>query len=551
MNEYQKRVLEGRKQIIELNLEQQKELQKIYEDLSNKLIPEILEMKDCRSKTHQIEIYKAVSRYKTELYYKLNESITDNINKAADIEKGVQLSFVDMIAPNVEVRDSIKKTITEVSSNTVKQLIAGNYYKDGKTLDKRIWNLVGNNAEKIDEIIKMNIAKGANAKELAKELDKYVNPKARTQSKSYKSGINNGKISYQAERLARTSITHAQTEVLIQNSIKNPFCIGLKWHLSASHSERMHGKTDVCDEYDGKIFKPEETPLQHPNCLCYLEQIVENENKAYTKLKDWVENGGSPKIDEWVQNKKYHDIEVYGTYDKEGNVSIKVRETKDNKKKINKPNKYQYNNVTQSNNENAKDIVKIIKDIKSESDSLADKFKIPIRKFVSDDIVVIDNALKIPMKYSPEDDIIKVNIEDEYFKYYPLKLSVIHEFAHRMDILEVNSCNNNDFKKAIDDTIIILKEDLLKEYFDEEDGEFFENMCLSDIMSALTNNKVHGEFLHHNNYWSKQGNREREIFANIFAELSFGSDKEKQFLKEQLPIIYKEFIRMLGDKYGE
>ena len=351
MNEYQKRVLEARKQVIALTLEQQRELQKIYEDLSKDLIPKILDMKECRTKQHQIEIYKIVNQYRTDLHYKINESITKNIGKSADIQKGVQLSFVDMISPNSVTNEALKRTITEVSSNTVKQLIAGNYYKDGKTLSKRIWNLTGDNAEKIDKIIKTNIAKGANVKELAKELDKYVNPKARTQSTSYKSGVNDGKISYQAERLARTSITHAQTEVQIQNAKKNPFCKGLKWCLSTSHGERMHGRSDICDDYSGKVFKPEDLPLQHPNCLCYFIEVIEDFDKIREIMKEWSndkedskqsKSSQSSKIDEWIQSKKHPNIETKSNY-KDNTINIKVREKVKNvsDKEVNK----EYNNT--------------------------------------------------------------------------------------------------------------------------------------------------------------------------------------------------------------
>lgn len=65
---------------------------------------------------------------------------------------------------------------TQLPSNITKRLISGNYYNDGKTLDKRIWDITNKNAKDIDTLIKANVAKGANARELAKELDKYINP---------------------------------------------------------------------------------------------------------------------------------------------------------------------------------------------------------------------------------------------------------------------------------------------------------------------------------------------------------------------------------------
>lgn len=302
MSDYKKRILQARKAFINLNFEQEKELFKIYSDAADKLIGKILNMTDSRTKIHNIETYKVINEYKTELYNNLNKTIENNILKSSDIQKGVQLSFVDMIAPDVKTNEALKRTVTKISNDTVKQLIAGEYYKDGKTLSKRIWNLTGNNGNKIDTIIKDNIAKGANVRELAKELDKYVNPKNRITPKTFADGIGGDDISYQARRLARTSITHAQTETMIQNAKKNPFCKGLKWNLSASHSVRMHGKKDICDDYNGKTFKPEEVPLQHPNCLCYFTEVLEDFDKCIEDMKAWSNGESNSRIDEWVKD---------------------------------------------------------------------------------------------------------------------------------------------------------------------------------------------------------------------------------------------------------
>lgn len=302
MNEYKKRILQARNEFIKLNFEQEKELFKIYNDSGNKLIGKILNMTDSRTKTHNIETYKIINEYRTELFHSLNKTIENNIYKSSDIQKGVQLSFVDMIAPDVKINEALKRTVTKVSNDSVKQLIAGEYYKDGKTLSKRIWKLTGDNGNKIDTIIKENIAKGANVRELAKELEKYVNPKNRITPKTFADGIGGDNISYQARRLARTSITHAQTETMIQNAKKNLFCLGLKWNLSASHSTRMHGKSDVCDDYNSKTFKPEEVPLQHANCLCYFTEVIGDLDKCIETMKDWKNGKKNPDIDQWISS---------------------------------------------------------------------------------------------------------------------------------------------------------------------------------------------------------------------------------------------------------
>src|SRR3712207_8740436 len=93
------------------------------------------------------------------------------------------------------------------------------------------------------------------------------------------------KVSYQAQRLARTSITHSFAETTIENAKNNPFNIGIKWILSASHYEKQvkrHGP-DICDEYADKIFKPKDVPLQHPNCACYLLRSEEHTSELQSR----------------------------------------------------------------------------------------------------------------------------------------------------------------------------------------------------------------------------------------------------------------------------
>lgn len=118
----------------------------------------------------------------------------------------------------------------------------------------------------------------------------------------------NKSISYQAQRLARTSITHSFSETTIENAKNNPFNLGIKWNLSASHSFRMHGKTDICDDYDGRIFRSNEVPLQHPNCLCYFTEENEDINKTIKELKAWSNGENNEKLDKWYSENQVSEI---------------------------------------------------------------------------------------------------------------------------------------------------------------------------------------------------------------------------------------------------
>lgn len=300
MSKYSDAVKNARKEYIKLNLKQKQELEQIYAKLAMDLSEEILEWPDSRTRTHLQQMYQIVNQYSKELYFDLKEHTIKYINEAADIQTNVQLSFVDMLKLEPAIDTALRRSITSISSKAVKQLISGEYYKDDATLSKRLWAKVKHNKRDIDTLIKVNVARGCNARTLAGQLEKYVNPKNRIEAKSFAAGINSHDISYQAQRLARTSITHVMSEVQIQNAIVNPFNKGLRWNLSPNHSSRMHGKEDECDDREGKIFKPEEMPLQHPNCLCYLTEELADIHQCIKDINAWVNGASNPDIDKWV-----------------------------------------------------------------------------------------------------------------------------------------------------------------------------------------------------------------------------------------------------------
>lgn len=353
MSSYKKKVLEARKKVLNLTTEQLKQIDEIYANSATRLIDEILDLPDIsRTRVHDIDIARLLNEYTKDLYKQLYPNVAENMMESSIIQRQVILDYVDQVAKDRILSKIIKNNINIYSNSVVKTLIAGEYYKDGKTLSKRLWNLTQENGSKIDEFIKMNFASGANAKKLANDLEALINPKKRLITNNFKAGFDSYKVSYQAQRLARTSITHAATETQIQNAKKNPFDKGLKWNLSASHGVRMHGKQDECDDREGKVYKPNETPLQHPNCMCYFTEEVTDIDDAIARINKWVNGGEDKELDTWCEgfartkeeqskpNKQ--SVKVSG---KDGPMNIKVQKDKNNSE--NTSNK-KYNNIIQN-----------------------------------------------------------------------------------------------------------------------------------------------------------------------------------------------------------
>ena len=303
MNKYEKAILEGRKKFLRLNKKQEKELLTLYIELAKQLSDEISRCRALSQITYLKKLREVVKRNIEDLNIQLNAKIRTNIEISSNIASELESFYYKEVIKDVTLLAVSNSIVLNTSKKTVSKLIQGEYYKDGKTLDKRLWNITKKNGKDIDTLIKVNVLKGANARELAKQLDKYVNPNKILKAKTLEAGISKN-ISYQAQRLARTSITHSFAETMIENAKTNPFNVGIKWNLSPSHSERMHVKTDICDEYNGKVFKPKEVPLQHPNCLCYFTEENMDIDEAIEEIKLWSEGGSNPKLDRWYESYK-------------------------------------------------------------------------------------------------------------------------------------------------------------------------------------------------------------------------------------------------------
>ena len=114
MSRYSAAILNARKEYIKLNLQQKEELRQIYMKLASELSEEILEWPESRTRTHLEEMYHIVNKYLKELYFDLEDHTTKYINKAADIQTNVQLSFVDMLKLEPSIDNALRRSITVI-----------------------------------------------------------------------------------------------------------------------------------------------------------------------------------------------------------------------------------------------------------------------------------------------------------------------------------------------------------------------------------------------------------------------------------------------------
>lgn len=284
----------------------QKEVIELYKEISKEISNKIKNKKNKYSKTY----LKQVQRNLEKEIRKINEQI---ISKS----KYGMVEVSDAVIYDVRgfLRDSgfrpnvLKGALSNIPTDVVRNILTGNLYNKKYSLSNSIWKNLDETEKDIRKIIAKGIASGRDMYEIAKDLEKYVNPSKRKDydwSKMYP-GVNK-KVDYNAQRLVRTTISHAYQQSLKLACEDNPFVIGYRW-ITAD----LHGRTcDLCrerayEDHHGMgtgIFPKNELPLDHPNGFCEFEPVMSG---SLDEIKEQVINWGLaplgtyPEIDRYVR----------------------------------------------------------------------------------------------------------------------------------------------------------------------------------------------------------------------------------------------------------
>ena len=262
---------------------QEKEIRAIYK----KIADEINE-----------EVYEGITE---EELRTLKRSIEDNIKKAnKEIEAIIEGNIKKITSSTITVHKRLLRKIdkeygtnlvkkydkdtSKIEYKIIKDISKGKIYKDNRALSKRIWIHSKSNIKDINHIINTGIKNKTNVYNIAKDLEKYVNPYEKKDFNWKKVYPNSKlKVDYNAQRLARTSITHAYQEAYIEGVKANPLIELIEYN--AAHNSRI---CSMCALRDGKRYKPDEVPLDHPNGNCFLTSVIPDD--LTDRIADMVNN---------------------------------------------------------------------------------------------------------------------------------------------------------------------------------------------------------------------------------------------------------------------
>ena len=279
---------------IQLTNQQTKQIKNLYKDLSNEYKKEIRKLSTRTNISSQMR-----RRYLKEFTKDLRDDI-EYLNQ--NIEKTITSNMLRVSKAVVEDSIALDKKMGfdgvfikqfYIPQDVVAIVSSGKLY-DGKwTLSKAIWSDNQKKINDIELIVAKGIAGNKSTYDIAKDLERYVNPRARKEwswSKVYPG--TSKKIDYNAQRLARTMVSHAYEESFVESTKDNPFIEAYQW--LASGSDRM---CDICEERDGQIFPKDDLPLDHPNGMCTFEIVMTKSYEQIGKdIANWINGEGDPKL---------------------------------------------------------------------------------------------------------------------------------------------------------------------------------------------------------------------------------------------------------------
>ena len=194
---------------------------------------------------------------------------------------------------------SIQGAYSHVPTEIVRAVASGQLYEGNWTLSKALWLNTVETQRDVQNIVAKGILENRSAYDIAKDLEKYVNPDARKDwdwSKVYPG--TRKVIDYNAQRLARTMVSHAYQQAFVRTTQKNPFITKYEWR--AADTERT---CQLCLDRDGQYFAKDDLPLDHPNGMCTFLAVIEDDfNTIADRLADWAHGAEDPALDNWAKD---------------------------------------------------------------------------------------------------------------------------------------------------------------------------------------------------------------------------------------------------------
>ena len=278
----------------QLTYQQEKEIRSLYQRAVRNINKEAKKLPDTTSGVlramYLSKLKGQINEQFEVLGSELEATIKRNMTSTVDAVVMDNLSFLQYVDLPIE------GAFSHVARDIIESVISGRVYSGNWSLSKAIWKQTKKAQADINKIIAQGIAQNKGSYDIAKDLEKYVNPSARKDwewSKVYPG--TNKVVDYAAQRLARTMVSHAYQQAFIRTTQKNPFVTKYRW--ISSNSSRV---CELCASRDGNYYPKDDLPMDHPNGMCTFVAVMEDSMVDIAdRIADWALGKSDPALDEY------------------------------------------------------------------------------------------------------------------------------------------------------------------------------------------------------------------------------------------------------------
>lgn len=277
--------------------EMTREIKKAYKRVANNLIKRLALV---NPDTMTYDYLRQTAKYLEKEYKKLNKRLNKDIEKAiVNTVEGYTQSQVEFYSDLYKpLSSSFEDMFIKVNKQVLDNVITGKMYGDNIQVSERLWSNHKKTVKTINDILTDGFISGKGSKEIAKDLEAYVNPDyLKEYDKFTIHPKSKNKVEFNSYRLANTYINHAYQDATRQSAKGNPFVEKIEW-LSGTDNNVC----DVCKKRNGKKFDKDKVPLDHILGRCTLLPVIEDDLEDIAKeLKDWTNGGKNEKLDKWFE----------------------------------------------------------------------------------------------------------------------------------------------------------------------------------------------------------------------------------------------------------
>lgn len=290
-------VRKAQKKRMQITRDQEKEIRSLYKEIATEM-ESSLKRHSSKTLTHRWlrDYSKALRRGSKSLYQSIEQKVSSSILQTAGAVAEAEQHFYAKACPCLSERFS--DVFSTIPQEMVEELMNGGIYKGFAGLSERLWDYEKQFSRDIQTIINRGILAQKPAFDLAKDLEMYVKPGTRKPWNwgTVYPGVHR-QVDYNAQRLARTAVTHAYQLSFQRATQDNPFVEAYSWH--SSNGGRV---CDLCKERDGQLFEKDSLPLDHPNGMCVITaEIPKSLKEIGEELGDWAAGrSNNPALDLWL-----------------------------------------------------------------------------------------------------------------------------------------------------------------------------------------------------------------------------------------------------------